>query len=129
MHRGSAGVAAFQLAVSAACCLLAPLMLQAPVSVFLLFMLVWGITVVGDSPQFSTLNAKHAPAQLVGSALTIVNCIGFSLTILSIQLCNWLLPLVSIEYLFWLLLPGPLLGLWAMRPLLRSGAGSQTENP
>ena len=129
MRRGSARVAAFQLAVSAACCLLAPMMLQAPTSVFLLFMLIWGITVVGDSPQFSTLNAKHAPAQLVGSALTIVNCIGFSLTIISIQLCNWLLPLVSIEYLFWLLLPGPLLGLWAMRPLLRNDDAARSGKP
>jgi hypothetical protein len=85
------------------------------------FLLLWGITVVGDSPQFSAMNARYAPREYVGSALTIVNSIGFLLTIVSIQLAGWLLPLLPIQYLFWLLLPGPLLGLWALRPLYRAG--------
>ena len=114
---GSARVAAFQLAVSGACCLLAPLMISATPALFLGFMLLWGITVIGDSPQFSALNAEYAPREYLGSALTIVNSIGFLLTIISIHLASWLLPLVSIEYLFWLLLPGPVLGLRALRPL------------
>src|SRR5262245_7264477 len=36
---------------------------------------ITGITVAGDSPQFSALNAHFAPTQLVGSALTIVSSI------------------------------------------------------
>jgi MFS family permease len=114
---GSARVAACQLAVSGACCLLAPFMVSATPAVFLVFMLLWGITVAGDSPQFSALNAKYAPREYLGSALTIVNSIGFLLTIISIQFASWLLPLLSIEYLFWLLLPGPVIGLWALRSL------------
>ena len=116
---GSARVAACQLAVSGACCLLAPLMINTAPAIFLGFMLLWGITVIGDSPQFSALNAEYAPREYLGSTLTIVNSIGFLLTIVSIQLASWLLPLVSIEYLFWLLLPGPVIGLWALRPLWR----------
>jgi DHA1 family inner membrane transport protein len=117
---GSARVAASQLAISGACCLLAPLMIAATPFVFLAFMLLWGITVIGDSPQFSALNAEYAPREYIGSALTIVNSIGFLLTVISIQLASWLLPMVEIQYLFWLLLPGPVIGLWALRPLWRN---------
>ena len=118
-HSGSARVAACQLAVSGTCCLLAPLMIDAMPLLFLGFVMLWGITVVGDSPQFSALNATYAPPEYIGTALTIVNSIGFLLTIVSIQLASWILTMVQIEYLFWLLLPGPLLGLWALRPLWR----------
>jgi MFS family permease len=117
---GSTRVAAWQLATSGACCLLAPLMFAATPWLFFAFLLLWGVTVVGDSPQFSAMNAEFAPRAYLGSALTIVNSIGFLLTIISIQLASWLLPLVPIQYLFWLLLPGPLLGLRALRPLYRS---------
>jgi len=116
---GSARMAACQLAVSGACCLMAPLMIGSVPALFLGFMLLWGTTVIGDSPQFSALNARYAPSAYVGSALTLVNSIGFLLTIVSIQLASWLLPLVGIEYLFWLLLPGPVIGLWALRSLWR----------
>ena len=75
--------------------------------------------VVGDSPQFSALNARYAPRQLVGSALTIGNCIGFSITIASIQLLNALAASVSPAWLFVALAPGPVFGLIALRPLLR----------
>ena len=94
-------------------------MIDAVPLLFLGFVMLWGITVVGDSPQFSALNATYAPPEYIGTALTIVNSIGFLLTIVSIQLASWILTMVQIEYLFWLLLPGPLLGLWALRPLWR----------
>ena len=40
----------------------------------------------GDSPQFSALTASNAPPQAVGSVLTLVNSIGFGISIVSIQL-------------------------------------------
>ncbi|HEY0336453.1 MAG TPA: MFS transporter, partial [Burkholderiales bacterium] len=86
---------------------------------FLAFMLVWGITVLGDSPQFSALNAQNAPKELVGSALTIANCIGFSITIVSIQLLNELSTSVNVAYLYVPLAVGPLFGLMALMPLVR----------
>jgi DHA1 family inner membrane transport protein len=74
---------------------------------------------VGDSPQFSALNAASAPPDRVGSALTIANCIGFAITIFSIQLLNLLAAHWPLQYLLVLLAPGPILGLLALRPLLR----------
>ena len=119
---GSARVAAVQLAISGTCCLLSPLLFNSSTPVFLSFLLLWGITVVGDSPQFSALNAENAPREYVGSALTIVNSIGFLITIFSIQLAGAMLAHIGAQYIFLLLLPGPIIGLWMLRPLL---AGNQ----
>lgn len=116
---GSARVAFAQLSASGACCLLSPLFFHAPTPVFLAFLLFWGVVVVGDSPQFSALNAANAPRELLGSALTIANCIGFAITIGSIELLNALAGPLGAPWLFLLLAPGPALGLAALLPLLR----------
>ena len=122
LRLGSARVAFAQLLTSGACCVVSPLFFNAPLPVFLAFLLVWGVTVVGDSPQFSAMNAQNAPKELVGSALTIANCIGFAITIASIQLLNALAGAVDAKYLFLPLAVGPLFGLLALRPLLGSAA-------
>jgi MFS family permease len=119
---GSARVAFAQLSASGVCCLLSPLMFYAGPMLFLPFLLFWGVVVAGDSPQFSALNARYAPAAQVGSALTIANCIGFGISILSIQLLNSLAGAIPAHYLFLLLVPGPIFGLWALRPLLARNA-------
>lgn len=121
---GSARVATFQLAVSGICCVVSPFMFSAPTPVFLLYLLVWGLTVAGDSPQFSSLNALNAPKALVGSALTIVNCIGFSITVVSIQLMSYASQYIDTRWLFLLLAVGPAAGILAMRPLI----GKETRN-
>ncbi len=116
---GSARVAAWQVSASGACGLLAPWLLNAPDLLFALWLLVWGITVAGDSPQFSALTAANAPPQAVGSVLTLVNSIGFGISIVSIQLFVSLAPALPLGMLLpWLGL-GPLLGAWALRPLWR----------
>jgi MFS transporter, DHA1 family, inner membrane transport protein len=117
---GSARVAVAQLAISGACCLAAPWMLQAPLPLFLCWLVLWGITVAGDSPQFSALTASNAPRANVGSVLTLTNSLGFAISALSIELFVRLaqqLPLAQL--LPWLAL-GPALGLLAMRPLLKA---------
>lgn len=119
LRAGSARVAFAQLGASGACCLASPLLFAAPEPAFLVFLVFWGVVVVGDSPQFSALNAANAPRELVGSALTIGNCIGFAITIASIQLLNLALDWLPMQYLFLLLAPGPALGLLALRPLMR----------
>lgn len=118
---GSARVACLQLGISGTCCLLSPIVFAAVPAVLIPFLIVWGIAVVGDSPQFSALNAANAPRGSVGSALTIVNCIGFAITIVSIQALSIAVERLPIDYVFTLLAPGPVLGLIAMRALLRPG--------
>jgi MFS family permease len=113
-------VAFFQLAASGICCLISPLIFQAPLGIFLGFLVFWGIVVVGDSPQFSALTAQTAPQEFMGSALTLVNCIGFSITIISIQTATYLMDFISPNFIFVFLAPGPLFGLISLRPLLRN---------
>ena len=124
---GSARVATGQLAASGLCCLLAPWFIDASVGWFALWLLVWGITVSGDSPQFSSLTASNAPRQAVGSVLTLTNSIGFAISIVSIELFVSLSQRHSLASLLpWLGL-GPLLGVLAMRPLLRRKTVQPTE--
>jgi MFS family permease len=116
---GSARVAGAQLATSGLCCIAAPWMLEASAPLFFGWLLLWGITVAGDSPQFSALTAMNAPRDGVGSVLTLTNSIGFGISIVSILLFVALAQTVPLATLLpWLGL-GPLLGLLALRPLLR----------
>ncbi len=111
---GSARVAFFSLLGSGVCCLLSPLAFALPKIFFLLFLLIWGMLVITDSPQFSTLVAQRADKSVVGTALTIVNSIGFAITIASLQVTNSLALTLSPRYLYLILLIGPLFGLSAM---------------
>ena len=115
---GSARVATLQLSMSGICCLLAPWLMSAPLIWFLLWLAIWGITAAGDSPQFSTLTASNAPKHAVGSVLTLTNCMGFALSIVSIELFTSLVQEHQLASLLPWLGIGPLLGIVAMRPLL-----------
>lgn len=112
---GSQKIARWGLAGSAACCLLSPFFSWMPLGPTLGIMMFWGLTVTADSPQFSSLNARFAPTAYVGSALTIVNCLGFFITIFSIELLGFWIRHWGLEYAFLLLAPGPLAGWITMK--------------
>jgi MFS family permease len=107
---GGVKVASSALALSGICCLLYPWISGLPLWAQILFWLIWGMSVIADSPQFSALSAQACPPEIVGTALTIQNAIGFTITMISIQISTVVLPLMG-HYITWLLLPGPVLGL------------------
>jgi MFS family permease len=112
---GAKKIASIALSVSGICCVLSPFFLfSSSIVLFFLFLLVWGMFIVADSPLFSTLIAQNAPTELRGSSLTIVNCIGFTITILSIQFMNVILTKENTQYIFMMLAFGPLFGLYAL---------------
>lgn len=96
---------------SGICCLLSPLAFELDRELFFGFMIFWGLMVIGDSPLFSTLVAQNAVPEIKGTALTMVTCIGFALTIVTIQLLGFLIPIVDDKFVFLALLPGPVFGL------------------
>ena len=118
---GSAKTAFYFLLISGVCCLLSPLFIQLPPALFLTALLIWGFAVVGDSAQFSSLNAQTAPPALVGTALTIVVSIGFFITIPSIQLVSLLEQAIETKWIFVVLVIGPVFGLFHTKRLIRNG--------
>ena len=121
-HRiGSARVAATALTISALCCAIFPLIGGWPAWLKICLLLLWGASVVADSPHFSALSARACAPEIVGSALAFQNSIGFAITMLSIQLGTaWIGDWGT--HIAWLLLPGPLLGLLGLYPLWRRPA-------
>ncbi len=116
---GSARVAATALALSAMCCAVFPFSGDWPAWIRIALLLLWGASVVADSPHFSALSARACAPEIVGSALAFQNSIGFAITMLSIQLGTaWIGAWGS--SIAWLLLPGPLLGLLGLYPLWRA---------
>ena len=119
---GSARVAFFALFCSGICCLLSPFFFYLPVPLFLFMMLLWGVAVIADSPQFSTLVAQTAEPVYKGTGITIVISVGFAITILSIQLLQFFFdnqPGKSFSSFLPLLAIGPLIGLSLLFALLR----------
>ncbi|MDX1585707.1 MAG: MFS transporter [Balneolaceae bacterium] len=111
---GSKRVALISLAISGLCCLLSPLVFDLANSVFVIFLLIWGFFVVSDSPQFSTLVAASSDRDYVATGLTIVNSIGFAITIISIQLVNILWAELGTPYIFLVLAVGPAMGYFSL---------------
>jgi DHA1 family inner membrane transport protein len=87
------------------------------------WLVLWGVTVAGDSPQFSATDGTPTPLrEAVGSVLTLTNSIGFAISALSIELFVRLSATQPLAALLpWLAL-GPALGLLALRPLWREDA-------
>ncbi|GAA4889502.1 MFS transporter [Flaviramulus aquimarinus] len=114
-------LATTSLALSCICCLLTPFVFIVQSELFFIaFMIFWGMVVIADSPLFSTLVAQNVASESKGTALTIVNSIGFAITIISIQLLNTLLFFFEIKYLLPILAIGPILGLFAMYNKVKS---------
>ncbi|MEP3837169.1 MAG: MFS transporter [Algibacter sp.] len=112
-HYATKKVAGMLLALSCLCCLVSPVffMLTSEIT-FIMFLMFWGVVVIADSPLFSTLVAQNVVGESKGTALTIVNSIGFAITIVSIQLLNVLQTQVEPKYLFLVLAIGPIIGLY-----------------
>jgi len=121
---GSARVAAVALGLSACCCLVFPWVSEAPAWLLLGTLLIWGMSAVADSPQFSALSSQACPPDAVGSTLAVQNGIGFAITLVALAMTTRVVDHVGVEVAWWLL-PGPLLGLIALRPLWRPLNGSR----
>ncbi len=116
---GRTRTTAAAMAISGACALGIGFTFGAPFPLLLAVGLVWGVTVVADSAQFSTVVTELADQSYVGTALTLQLAVGFTLTVVTI----WLVPILR-DHLGWrwtfaFLAPGPFVGLLVMLHLRR----------
>ncbi|MEO7134976.1 MAG: MFS transporter [Vicinamibacterales bacterium] len=115
---GRARVAMWAMLGSAACAGLTVVVYgRAPILLYALIV-VWGFSVVADSAQFSALVSEHAPREHVGTALTLQTCVGFLLTMVTIELLPRVAAATSWQWASLVLVPGPLLGAYAMKRLM-----------
>ena len=117
---GRARTTVLMMGISGTCALTIGLLLGTSLWLVSAVALVWGVTIVADSAQFSTLVTELADQEYVGTALTLQLAAGFTVTIATI----WLIPAIESwigwRWAFAFLVPGPLLGIWAMRQLQTS---------
>ncbi|MDX8465406.1 MFS transporter [Mesorhizobium sp. VK23B] len=117
---GRTATTAGMMIVSGSCALLMGFLFTGPLWLFMLVAVVWGVSVVGDSAQFSAAVTELGDRRFVGTALSVQLGAGFALTVLAI----WLTPrfadfIGGWRWAFLLLVPGPVLGASAMLILRR----------
>jgi len=110
---GRTTIASASLLVSGSCALVAGLFLNAPLALTVIC-IVWGISVIADSAQFSAAVSELTDSRYVGTALTIQTSLGFLLTLFSIRIIPPLVDWVGWEYAFMILALGPIAGIWSM---------------
>lgn len=106
------------MVISGCCAALIGFAFDGPAWLLVVIAVIWGISIIGDSAQFSAAVTELAKPSLVGTALTLQVSIGFALTVFVI----WLMPHVAAvlggwQWAFLVLLPGPVVGAWAMMRL------------
>jgi len=79
--------------------------------------IVWGISIVADSAQFSATVTELAEPHLIGTMLTLQTCAGFLLTFLTIQAMPVVIQMLGWRYAFSVLAIGPAFGVLAMAML------------
>jgi MFS family permease len=107
------------MAISGACSLGVGLLFRAPFWLLALATWLWGFFVVADSAQFSALVTEVAPADGVGTALTLQTSMGFLLTMVTIQGIPHLVDSLGWPWAFPLLALGPAAGITSIRKLHR----------
>lgn len=106
--------AGLMMTLSGLCALAIGAVFDGPLWLFLLIAILWGITVIGDSAQFSAMATEFSDPGYVGTALALQLGLGFALTLVSIRLTGVIAAHIGWR---WSLLPlaaGPAVGVVAM---------------
>ena len=112
--------------LSGTCALVIGFTFDAPIWVFIVVSIVWGITVIGDSAQFSAIVTEVGESSSIGTALAFQLGIGFALTVVAIRIIPELAAaLGGWQWTFLILAPGPFIGVAAMLLLRRMPEATQ----
>lgn len=126
---GRCYTSAICMTVSGSCALVVGFAFDGPTWLLVLIASVWGLTVVGDSAQFTAAVTELSDQTLVGSALAFQMGVGFLITVFTI----WLVPYLAEAFGSWrwsfvVLAPGPAIGVWAMLSLRRLPEAEKIAN-
>jgi MFS family permease len=116
---GRTTITSAAMIISGTSAVLAAFLFDAPLIVLVPVLLVWGLTVVADSSQFSAAVTELCPPEYLGTVLTTQTALGFTLTLFSIQLIPIFVDAQGWTLAFLMLAVGPALGTWAMLRLRR----------
>ena len=123
-RRGRERVITIALAASGSCALLAGVFFGLDLRLTATMVAVWSFFVIADSAQFSALVTEAVPPHAVGTALTMQTCLGFLLTLISIQLVPPVVARAGWGVAFGILALGPIAGILAIRTLARRRVGT-----
>jgi len=112
-------ITSLAMLVSGLCALTVGFVYGAPLIALLPLLLVWGVSIVADSAQFSAAISELAPREYVGTALTLQTSLGFLLTTATIYLLPAVAESVGWRWSMSVLALGPAIGVWAMLTLRR----------
>lgn len=122
---GRTRVAGTAMVISGSCALLTSVVFGAGPWLVVPLLLVWGLSVVADSAQFSAMVTETASDETRGTALTLQTALGFLLTLVTIRAVPAIAEGATWRWAFPILAVGPALGTWAMVRLARSPMASQ----
>ncbi|MFZ0625164.1 MAG: MFS transporter [Acidimicrobiia bacterium] len=122
---GRTRVAGGAMVISGLCSLLTAAIFGASVWLILPVVLVWGVSIVADSAQFSTMVTETAPDEVRGTALTLQTALGFLLTMVTIKGVPVIAEATGWRWAFPILALGPILGVVAMVRLAHSPMSAQ----
>jgi MFS family permease len=114
---GRTTVTIIAMAVSGSCAATIGLLYGGPPAALIAVCIIWGISVVADSAQFSASIAELADPTRVGTMLTVQTALGFTLTLVTIHLLPHWVEAIGWRHAFVPLAIGPAVGVWAMARL------------
>lgn len=118
---GKADVTILAMAVSGSAALMTALTFGGPPWITFLVVLLWGLSVIPDSAQFSALVADAAPPEQAGSLMTFQTALGFALTFFVVQAIPVAVEAVGWPLVLATLSLGPVFGICAMVRLRAMG--------
>ncbi len=116
---GRTATTIIMMTLSGLCALAIGLSFDGPLWLFVGLAVLWGMTIIADSAQFSAMTTEVGDSDLIGTALAFQLGIGFALTIVSLTVVPMLAAAIGWQWAFVILAPGPLIGIVAMLLLRR----------
>lgn len=124
---GKAELTIVSMAISGSSAIAAAVVFGGPVWLVLAVFVVWGLSVIPDSAQFSAMVADLAPPESSGSLMSLQTALGFALTIITVQATPLLAELIGWPGLFCVLALGPIVGIVSMSGLTRRRLNVSTD--